>query len=52
VPAVDLTGIFHETPATVYVDACCHMNELGNQIMAQHIVSVIAEQAMSNNARR
>jgi hypothetical protein len=52
VPVFDLTGIFQETPATVYVDACCHMNELGNQIMAQHIVSVLAEQAMGNNARQ
>jgi hypothetical protein len=50
-PVFDLTGIFHDTPATVYKDACCHMNELGNQIMAQHIVSVLAEQAMTNNAR-
>ena len=33
VPVFDLTGIFHETPATVYVDACCHLNERGNQII-------------------
>jgi hypothetical protein len=52
VPVFDLTGLFHETPATVYVDACCHMNERGNQIMARHIVSVLAEQAMTNHARR
>jgi hypothetical protein len=52
VPVFDLTGIFHETPATVYVDACCHLNERGNQIMAKHIVSVIAEQATTNNARQ
>jgi hypothetical protein len=51
VPMFDLTGMFHETPATVYVDACCHMNDRGNQMMAQHIVSVIAKQAMSSNAR-
>jgi hypothetical protein len=52
VPLFDLTGIFHETPATVYVDACCHMNDRGNQIMAQHIVSVIKEQAINDDARR
>jgi hypothetical protein len=51
VPVFDLTGIFHETPATMYKDACCHLNELGNQIMAQHVVSIIAEQAMNDNAR-
>ena len=51
VPVFDLTGIFHETPATVYVDACCHLNERGNQVMAQQIVSVIAEQAMSKAVR-
>jgi hypothetical protein len=51
VPVFDLTGLFHETPAAVYVDACCHMNERGNQIMARHIVSVLAERAMTNNAR-
>jgi hypothetical protein len=47
VPVFDLTGIFHETPATVYVDARCHMNELGNY--GADIVSVIAEQAITNN---
>ncbi len=39
VPIFDLTGIFSDTEDTVYRDFCCHLNELGNQIMADAIVS-------------
>jgi len=39
VPGADLTGIFASTNETVYKDVCCHLNALGNQIMADAIVS-------------
>jgi lysophospholipase L1-like esterase len=39
VPGADLTGIFASTTETVYKDDCCHLNALGNQIMADTIVS-------------
>jgi hypothetical protein len=46
VPSVDLTGIFASTKETVYKDNCCHLNGLGNQIMADAIVSsVVARQS-------
>jgi hypothetical protein len=41
VPVVDLTGIFSETKETVYQDDCCHVNDLGNEIMVDAIVSSI-----------
>jgi lysophospholipase L1-like esterase len=41
VPIFDLTGIFSSTKETVYKDDCCHLNDLGNQIMADAVVSKI-----------
>jgi len=41
VPIVDLTGIFAQTNETVYKDSCCHLNDLGNQILAEKIVATI-----------
>ena len=39
VPMFDLTDIFSDTEETVYIDYCCHLNDLGNQIMADAVVS-------------
>ena len=41
VPIFDLTGIFSNITETVYKDDCCHLNNLGNQIMADAVVSKI-----------
>ena len=41
VPIFDLTGIFSDITETVYKDDCCHLNDLGNQIMADAVVSKI-----------
>jgi hypothetical protein len=41
VPMYDLTGIFSNTVETVYKDNCCHLNELGNELMADAVVSNI-----------
>ena len=37
VPYADLTRIYRETRETVYIDNCCHVNQLGNRIMARAI---------------
>ena len=42
IPIFDLTTIFGETNETVYKDACCHVNDLGNRIMTNAILSHIA----------
>jgi hypothetical protein len=48
VPIFDLTNIFSSTKEPVYKDDCCHLNNLGNQIMADAVVSkVILSQAGS-----
>ena len=41
VPIFDLTGIFSNITETVYKDDCCHLNNLGNQIMADVVVSKV-----------
>ena len=37
----DLTGIYRDVEATVYKDDCCHVNALGNQLMAAGIREAI-----------
>lgn len=39
----DLTGVFREVEAPVYRDSCCHVNELGDQILAGAIAAFVAE---------
>ena len=34
----DLTGIFAGHPETLYIDACCHLNDRGNELLAAAIV--------------
>jgi hypothetical protein len=41
VRSVDLTGVFAGVRETVYVDACCHVNELGNELLAHAIAQAI-----------
>jgi|GEM_PF-3009714 len=38
----DLTMIYSKEKETVYADSCCHVNELGNRIMASAIIAKIA----------
>jgi len=47
VPIFNLTGIFSDTDEAVYKDDCCHLNDRGNQIMADAVVSNL----MLNQAR-
>ena len=34
----DLTGIFAGHPETLYLDACCHLNDRGNELLAAAIM--------------
>ena len=48
IPIFDLTRIFSDTRETVYKDACCHLNDRGNHIMAKEIVAVILRRQAEN----
>lgn len=52
VPILDLTAIFSNTEDTVYKDDCCHLNDLGNQIMADAIVSSLILSLAEGNPKR
>jgi len=41
VPYHDLTGIFAGHPETIYIDNCCHYNQVGYEIMAEAIARAI-----------
>ena len=43
VPFYDLTGIFAKETRTVYIDSCCHVNQLGNDLLAEAIADAIVE---------
>ncbi len=47
VPAFDLTMIYSDTSDTVYIDSCCHVNELGNRLMAQSIADIIVREELA-----
>ena len=38
----DLTGIFADHRETLYADACCHLNERGNELLAAAMVARMA----------
>ena len=38
----DLTGIFRDRYETLYVDKCCHLNDLGNELLAAAMVARMA----------
>lgn len=42
VPFTDASRIFQNEPRSVYKDVCCHYNQLGNEILAEHIAEVMA----------
>jgi hypothetical protein len=37
----DLTAIFANNPSTLYVDACCHLNKEGSELIASEIAATI-----------
>jgi len=42
---VDLTGLFEDERRTVYSDFCCHVNELGAQLIAERIAGEILSES-------
>lgn len=42
---IDLTGVFSATAEATYVDNCCHLTQLGNQILARAIARQIVRPA-------
>lgn len=48
IPAFDLTGVYSDTKETVYTDDCCHVNNLGNELMAEEVLAVIKEESRQN----
>lgn len=47
----DLTGIFQEEERTLYIDECCHVNKLGNQILGQATGRIIREALLGKSTR-
>lgn len=47
----DLTGIFKDEPRTIYSDFCCHVNELGADILAAKIADTIAARTAGSRPR-
>lgn len=43
----DLTQAFAEPPDHTYRDACCHLNDIGNRILAKNIASILSRNATS-----
>jgi hypothetical protein len=41
--AFDVSGIFRDVHDTMYIDACCHLNEAGNRRVSQQIASTMAQ---------
>lgn len=37
----DLTGVFREHAEPRYVDPCCHLDRVGNQMLAEHVAAAI-----------
>lgn len=46
-PVYDLSQVFKLTNETVYKDACCHLNDLGNRIVAEAMVRQILNSDIS-----
>ncbi|MFM7735407.1 MAG: hypothetical protein ACKPBU_05415 [Alphaproteobacteria bacterium] len=42
VDALDLTDVFAGTGETVYGDDCCHLNDVGNRLLAERLVAEVA----------
>lgn len=41
VRTLDLTQIFSQTPKTLYVDSCCHVNPTGSEMLASSLADFV-----------
>ena len=39
----DLTGLFQSVEEPVYIDPCCHLNEVGERMLAEAIAALATE---------
>ena len=39
----DLTGIFADVKETLYIDDCCHLNQRGNELLAEAMIDILAQ---------
>ncbi|MGE5340203.1 MAG: hypothetical protein ACM3SY_01860 [Candidatus Omnitrophota bacterium] len=46
VNAFDATGVFDTVRETIYIDNCCHFNELGNRLLADYMADGILKTMM------
>lgn len=44
VEAHDLTRLYATVEAAVYEDSCCHVNQLGNELIADYLVAALLEE--------
>ena len=42
VPVLDLTGVFADVREAIYIDDCCHVNDLGIAMVADRIAEAVA----------
>ena len=49
VPFWDLTMLFADEERTVYEDSCCHVNDLGRELMARQ-VGITVRDTMANES--
>ena len=41
--SADATAVLDDEPRIVYADDCCHLNQLGTDLFADHVADRIAE---------
>lgn len=44
IASFDLSSVYQTVTDTVYVDDCCHVNELGNRLMAERIADIFFQE--------
>ena len=41
---IDLTQLFAQTSASLYVDSCCHVNPTGSEMLAEALAEYVVQQ--------
>jgi len=47
----DLTGLFAQESRTLYKDACCHLNQVGSDLLAAAIGTIVYQDLATNSSR-
>ncbi|MEM7051102.1 MAG: hypothetical protein AAF604_15640 [Acidobacteriota bacterium] len=48
IPFFDLTLAFRQVQEPLYIDSCCHFNQLGNEVLAREVARIIVEDLRKN----